>query len=90
MPSSPSPLRAAALAGETREATVLIVAQRVSTILHADRIVVLLCKREGGLVFGHRSGPIPRQVGQFAELEMGPARSHSLYCVMPLRTIWMI
>ncbi len=31
----------AALESETREATVLIVAQRVSTILHADRIVVL-------------------------------------------------
>jgi ATP-binding cassette subfamily B protein len=31
----------AALAGETRTATVLIVAQRVSTIRHADRIVVL-------------------------------------------------
>jgi ATP-binding cassette subfamily B multidrug efflux pump len=31
----------AALAQETREATVLIVAQRVSTIRHADRIVVL-------------------------------------------------
>ena len=31
----------AALAGETRHATVVIVAQRVSTIMHADRIVVL-------------------------------------------------
>jgi ATP-binding cassette subfamily B multidrug efflux pump len=31
----------AALHAETREATVLIVAQRVGTILHADRIVVL-------------------------------------------------
>ncbi len=31
----------AALADETRAATVLIVAQRVSTIMHADRIVVL-------------------------------------------------
>lgn len=31
----------AALADETKEATVLIVAQRVSTIMHADRIVVL-------------------------------------------------
>jgi ATP-binding cassette subfamily B protein len=31
----------AALAAETREATVVIVAQRVSTIRHADRIVVL-------------------------------------------------
>jgi ATP-binding cassette subfamily B protein len=31
----------AALKGETAEATVLIVAQRVSTIMHADRIVVL-------------------------------------------------
>jgi ATP-binding cassette subfamily B protein len=30
-----------ALRGETREATVLIVAQRVGTILHSDRIVVL-------------------------------------------------
>lgn len=31
----------AALAGDTREATVIIVAQRVSTIMHADRIIVL-------------------------------------------------
>jgi ATP-binding cassette subfamily B protein len=31
----------AALESETREATVLIVAQRVSTIMHADRIIVL-------------------------------------------------
>jgi len=31
----------AALYGETRDATVLIVAQRVGTILRADRIVVL-------------------------------------------------
>jgi ATP-binding cassette subfamily B protein len=31
----------AALVGETREATVVIVAQRVATIRHADRIVVL-------------------------------------------------
>jgi ATP-binding cassette subfamily B protein len=31
----------AALANETADATVLIVAQRVSTILHADHIVVL-------------------------------------------------
>jgi ATP-binding cassette, subfamily B, multidrug efflux pump len=31
----------AALRGETKEATVLIVAQRVSTVMHADRIIVL-------------------------------------------------
>ena len=31
----------AALRAETRDATVLIVAQRVSTIMHADRIIVL-------------------------------------------------
>jgi ATP-binding cassette subfamily B protein len=31
----------AALESETREATVIIVGQRVSTIMHADRIVVL-------------------------------------------------
>jgi len=31
----------AALRSDTTEATVLIVAQRVSTILHADRIIVL-------------------------------------------------
>ncbi len=31
----------AALRGDTRDATVIIVAQRVSTIMHADRIVVL-------------------------------------------------
>jgi ATP-binding cassette subfamily B multidrug efflux pump len=38
----------AALKGETANATVLIVAQRVSTILHADRIVVM----DGGTVAG--------------------------------------
>ncbi|HXR21669.1 MAG TPA: ABC transporter ATP-binding protein [Acidimicrobiales bacterium] len=38
----------AALADETAEATVLIVAQRVSTIRHANRIIVL----EAGLVVG--------------------------------------
>ena len=37
-----------ALKGETANATVLIVAQRVSTILHADRIVVM----DGGTVAG--------------------------------------
>jgi ATP-binding cassette subfamily B protein len=37
-----------ALKGETREASVLIVAQRVSTIMHADQIVVL----DAGLVVG--------------------------------------
>jgi ATP-binding cassette subfamily B protein len=31
----------AALRGETRESTVLIVAQRVSTVMHADRIIVV-------------------------------------------------
>jgi ATP-binding cassette subfamily B protein len=31
----------AALRGDTRDATVLIIAQRVSTIMHADRIIVL-------------------------------------------------
>lgn len=36
----------AALKQETREATVIVVAQRVSTILHADQIVVL---EEGGI-----------------------------------------
>ena len=30
-----------ALQGETRDAAVLIIAQRISTILHADQIVVL-------------------------------------------------
>ena len=38
----------AALRAETAQATVLIVAQRVSTILHADRIVVM----DGGTVVG--------------------------------------
>jgi ATP-binding cassette subfamily B protein len=38
----------AALREETRDATVLIVAQRVGTIMHADRIVVL----EDGAVVG--------------------------------------
>jgi ATP-binding cassette subfamily B protein len=33
----------------TRDATVIVVAQRVSTIVHADRIVVL----DEGLVVGH-------------------------------------
>ncbi|HKN56021.1 MAG TPA: ABC transporter ATP-binding protein, partial [Amycolatopsis sp.] len=37
-----------ALADETRDATVVIVAQRVSTIRHADRIIVL----EAGRVVG--------------------------------------
>jgi len=45
----------AALRQEVRDATVIIVAQRVSTILHADRIVVL----EGGAVAG---------IGRHAEL----------------------
>ena len=38
----------AALREETRDATVIIVAQRVGTIMHADRIVVL----EGGAIVG--------------------------------------
>jgi ATP-binding cassette subfamily B protein len=38
----------AALRDETRDATVIIVAQRVGTIMHADRIVVL----EDGAVVG--------------------------------------
>ena len=45
----------AALRPETTDATVLIVAQRVSTIMHADRIVVL----DGGLMVG---------IGRHAEL----------------------
>jgi ATP-binding cassette subfamily B multidrug efflux pump len=42
----------AALKRETRDATVIVVAQRVSTILHADQIVVL---EEGGVcgIGGH-------------------------------------
>ncbi|TLM70723.1 MAG: ABC transporter ATP-binding protein [Actinobacteria bacterium] len=39
----------AALASETREATVVIVAQRVGTIMHADRIVVLDEGRVAGI-----------------------------------------
>ncbi|WP_379968783.1 ABC transporter ATP-binding protein [Ectobacillus sp. sgz5001026] len=45
----------AALKAETKEATVLIVAQRVSTVLHADQIIVL----DGGKVEG---------IGNHAEL----------------------
>ena len=43
----------AALKRETRDATVIVVAQRVSTILHADQIVVL---EEGGVcgIGGHK------------------------------------
>jgi ATP-binding cassette subfamily B protein len=43
----------AALRRETKDATVIVVAQRVSTILHADRIVVL---EEGGICgIGHHA-----------------------------------
>lgn len=45
----------AALKAETKEATVLIVAQRVSTVLHADQIIVL----DGGKIEG---------IGSHAEL----------------------
>jgi ATP-binding cassette, subfamily B, multidrug efflux pump len=43
----------AALKRETKDATVIVVAQRVSTILHADQIVVL---EEGGIcgIGGHK------------------------------------
>ena len=43
----------AALAPETRDATVIVVAQRVSTIRHADRIVVL----DDGVVVGTGTHP---------------------------------
>jgi ATP-binding cassette subfamily B protein len=47
----------AALKRETNDATVIVVAQRVSTILHADRIVVL---EEGGIcgIGDHGERPI--------------------------------
>ncbi len=48
----------AALRDETREATVIIVAQRVGTIMHADRIVVM----DGGSIVG---------IGTHAELMAG-------------------
>jgi ATP-binding cassette subfamily B protein len=38
-----------ALHAETRDATVLIVAQRVGTIMHADRIIVLADGRIAGI-----------------------------------------
>ena len=39
----------AALEKETRDATVIIVAQRVSTIMHADRIIVMDCGTIAGI-----------------------------------------
>ncbi len=48
----------AALKRETKDATVIVVAQRVSTILHADQIVVL---EEGGVCgIGHHADLIDR------------------------------
>ena len=52
----------AALKAETRDASVLIVAQRVSTIMHADQIIVLDEGRVAGI------GHAPRAAGQLRAL----------------------
>jgi ATP-binding cassette subfamily B protein len=55
----------AALANETADATVLIVAQRVSTILHADRIVVL---DEGRIVGAGTHEELMRSSREYREI----------------------
>ena len=54
-----------ALRGETRDATVLIVAQRVSTILHADHIVVL---DEGRVVGAGTHAELMRTTSEYREI----------------------
>jgi len=54
-----------ALKGETTDATVLIVAQRVSTILHADHIVVL---DEGRVVGSGTHDELMRSSAEYREI----------------------
>jgi len=54
-----------ALRAETREATVVIVAQRVSTILHADRIIVL---DEGQVVGSGTHAELMRTSSEYREI----------------------
>ncbi|HYK98040.1 MAG TPA: ABC transporter ATP-binding protein, partial [Candidatus Acidoferrales bacterium] len=54
-----------ALKSETKEATVLIVAQRVSTILHADHIVVL---DEGRVVGAGNHAELMRTSTEYREI----------------------
>ena len=55
----------AALRKETRETTLLIVAQRISTVLRADRIIVL---EEGTIVAAGRHGELIRTSATYREI----------------------